>query len=132
MSEKAKEKVGEKNIQAQIPAEYRLEKDYSQVTKLLPEMRKQAIEQRVWTEIELWRNRGYLLEISISPDGNPMLRIVSPSLKNSFVIANADIFHFLLDLAKTLELNKDTIMNIIGLCNKYNERQRKTSKRIIV
>jgi len=126
MSEKEKVKGKE------IPEEYRLQKDYSQVTKLLPELRNQAVEQKTWAEIELWRNRGYLLEISISPDGNPILRIVSPSLKNSFVIANADVLEFLIDLAKVLEFNKQLVNQIIGLCNKYNERQRRTSRRIIV
>jgi hypothetical protein len=73
-----------------------------------------------------------MLEINISPNGNPMLRIVSPSLRNSFVIPNADVVEFLIELAKAIEYNKLLVNQIIGLCNKFNERQRKTSRRNIV
>ena len=132
MSEKAKEKVKSENVQTQIPAEYKFEKDFSQIAKLIPELRQKAIDENSWQEIRLWTNRGYMLEINISPNGNPMLRIVSPSLKNSFVIPNADIVEFLIELAKALEYNKPLVNQIIGLCNKFNERQRKSSRRNIV
>jgi hypothetical protein len=129
MAEREKKQQTKTN---EVPIEYKLEKSFEEVAKLLHQKREEAIREGAWKEIRLHEYGGYLLEISIAPDGNPALKIVSPGLKNNFAIMNADIYYVFVHMAKVLELNKETIMNIIGLCNKYNTRQRKYKKRDII
>jgi hypothetical protein len=133
MAEKEKKQIAKSETKTnEIPVEYRLEKSFEEVAKLLPQRREEAIREGAWKEIRLHEYSGYLLEVSIAPDGNPALKVVSPGLKNNFAIMNAEIFHVFVHMAKVLELNRETVMNIIGLCNRYNTRQRKYKKRDIV
>ena len=127
-----REQVKEAAKTTEIPVEYRLEKTFEEVAKLLPQRIEEAKKSGSWKEIRLHEYNGYLLEVSVAPDGNPALKIVSPGLKNNFAIMNADIYYVFIHMARVLELNKETIMNVIGLCNKYNTRQRKYRKRDII
>ena len=132
MAEKEKKQQMKETAKTnEIPVQYRLEKTFEEAVKLLHQLREEAIKENDWREIRLWEYSGYILEISIAPDGNPVLKLVSPSLKNNFTIASAEIYHVIIELAKTLEYNKDVIMNLIGVCQRYSTRKKYKRRHIV-
>jgi hypothetical protein len=131
MAEKERTQQAKSEMKNEIPHQYRLEKSFEEITKLIPKKIEEAKKTGSWKEVRLWEYGGYILEIAITPNGVPMLRLASPSLRNNLVIPNAEVYRVVVELAKTLEYNYEVIMNLIGLCNRYNARTR-VSKRDIV
>jgi hypothetical protein len=113
MSEK--ERVKEKETHVAQDNKYLLRKSFKEIADRIAQKRKEAKENNTWTSLILFDMNGYTLEITFSPEGRAFLRIVSPNLRNSFVIANMDAVRGIVEIAKFIEANWKVVNDIISL-----------------
>jgi len=105
----------EKGKSKEIEDKYRISKSFKEIADRILAKKKEAKDNNQWQSIILFDVNGYSLEVTISPDGRAFLRIVSPNLRNSFVVANADALHFLTEVGKFIDVNWQLLNNVLGL-----------------
>jgi len=113
MSEKQIQKGKEK--ETQVEEKYRINKSFKEITDKILAKKKEAKESNAWQSIILFDHNGYTLEITFSPDARAFLRVVSPNLRNSFVIANADALKAITEIGKFVETNWQLLNNVLGV-----------------
>ena len=109
------EKVKGKAVETQVEDKYRITKSFKEIADKIQQKRKEAKDNNTWQSVILFDVNGYSFEITISPDGRAFLRLVSPNLRNSFVVANADALHFLTEIGKFIDVNWQLLNNVLGL-----------------
>jgi len=107
--------MSEKGKGKEIEDKYRITKSFKEIADKISAKKKEAKDNNTWASIILYEFNGYSLEITISPDARAFLRIVSPNLRNSFVVANADALKAITEIGKFIEANYSTMNNIISL-----------------
>jgi hypothetical protein len=113
MSEK--EKVKEKETHVAQDNKYLLRKSFKEIADRIAQKRKEAKENNTWTSLILFDMNGYSFEVTCSPDGRAFLRLVSPNLRNSFIVANADALKSLVEIGKFIEANWKIVNDVISI-----------------
>jgi hypothetical protein len=122
MSEKQAQKG--KAVETQVEEKYRITKTFKEIADKILAKKKEAKDNNTWASIILYEFNGYSLEITVSPDGRAFLRIVSPNLRNSFIIANADALHFLTEVGKFIDVNWQLLNNVLGVLGTKSSTRR--------
>jgi len=65
--------------------------------------REEAVKNKRFDNIDLIEYNGYRLTISINPDGNVALVLVSPRLSNRFVIADEAVINYLIAILQAFK-----------------------------
>jgi len=90
---------------------------FEELSKRIEQKRKEAIEAKKWKNLTYVNIGGYKLTVVFSPAGRASLRIVSPRLRNRFIIANVDAARAIVEIGKYIEANWELInstLSIIG------------------
>jgi len=114
----------EKGKSKEIEDKYRISKSFKEITDKILAKKKEAKESNAWQSIILFDHNGYTLEITFSPDGRAFLRVVSPNLRNSFVIANADALKAITEIGKFVETNWQLLNNVLGVLGTKSSTRR--------
>jgi hypothetical protein len=95
---------------------YKINKSVKDIMQKVNEARQIARAHGKWKSLCIYDINGYTLEITVAPDGRAFLRLVSPNLRNSFVLANAEALRAVVEAGKVIDTNwalfNDLIANL--------------------
>jgi hypothetical protein len=101
------------------------ESRFKAVLAKLEHAREQAQARKEFATVRLVSVNGYALQVSITPDGTPALVLVSPNLRNRFVIANEEVINNVIRLLEAFKNDSDMKNAVFTFIAKYG-RQPKT------
>jgi hypothetical protein len=98
------------------------ENRFKAVLAKLEQAREQAQTRREFASVRLINVSGYALQVSITPDGVPALVLVSPNLRNRFVIASEEVVDILLQLLQAFKNDSDVKGAVFSFIAKYGRQ----------
>jgi hypothetical protein len=98
------------------------ESRFKSVLGKLEQAREQALERKEFATVRLVNVNGYALQVSVTPDGVPALVLVSPNLRNRFVIANEDVLNDIAKLIEAFKADNELKRAVFGFMSKYGRQ----------